>query len=226
MMTAVFSNTTLRTVGDLLDQLGGIPPDRVRFKPIPGSASEEDLYERDLAGDRRCELVHGTLVEKSMGLEESVLAMIIGRILANFVIPRNLGLVAGETGMFRLFPGCIRMPDVAYVSHATRKGRPITQPAPDMAPDLAVEVLSQSNTPREMEKKRDEYFFSGVRLVWVVDPKRHSVTVYTNPTTATVFQIGDTLEGGQVLPGFSLPVRPLFDEMYQQLGIEPPYPQE
>jgi Uma2 family endonuclease len=226
MATATQSFISIKTVGELLDRLGGIPADRVRFHPIPGSAVEQDLLDLDAKGDRRCELVDGTLVEKPMGLEESVLAIIIASVLREFVIPRNLGLVAGETGMFRLFPGCIRMPDVAYACHARRKGRPITQPAPDMAPDLAVEVLSESNTAREMKKKRDEYFSSGVKLVWMFDPRKHTVAVYTGPGTPIVLQLNDTLDGSDVLPGFTLPIKPLFDEMYQQLGARPPYQAE
>ena len=153
-----------------------------------------------------------------MGLEESILAMIIARILGNFVIPRKLGLVAGEQGMFRLFPGSIRMPDVAYASHARRKGRPITDPAPDMAPDLAVEVLSLSNTVREMKKKRGDYFSSGVRLVWSFDPRNRTVAVYTSVDDPVVLTIDDTLDGGDVLPGFSVSIKSIFDELDQQLG--------
>jgi Uma2 family endonuclease len=218
MSTATTSLINVKTVGDLLDRLGGIPADRVRFHPTPGSAVEQDLLELDKRGDRRCELVDGTLVEKPMGLEESVLAMAIGSALRNYVIPRNLGLVAGETGMFRLFPGCIRMPDVAYAAHERRKGKPITEAAPDMAPDLAIEVLSESNTPREMQKKRDEYFSSGVKLVWMFDYPKRTLTIYTALNPPVILHENDTADGGDVLPGFSLPLKPLFDEVDQQMG--------
>lgn len=212
---------TVKTVGDLLDRLGGIAADRVRLHPAPGSAVEQDLFDLDARGDRRCELVEGTLVEKPMGLKESVLAIIIASVLRAFVIPRNLGLVAGETGMFRLFPGCIRMPDVAYASHARRQGKPITSPAPDMAPDLAVEVLSASNTVAEMNKKRDEYFSSSVKLVWMFDPEERTVAVYTSVENPILLNADDTLEGGDVLPGCSVSIKSLFDEMDQQLGETP-----
>ena len=219
MSVATPSLSDVKTIGDLLDRLGAIPADRVRFHPTPGSAVEQDLLDLDKIGDRRCELVDGTLVEKPMGLEESILAIVIARVLADFVIPRNLGLVAGETGMFRIFPGCIRMPDVAYASHARRKGKPITQPAPDMAPDLAVEVLSHSNTVREMNKKRKEYFDSGVKLAWFFDPKDRTVSVYTGVDNPTVLTINDTLDGGEVLPGFSVVIKSLFDDVDRQMGV-------
>jgi Uma2 family endonuclease len=208
----------VKTIGDLLDRLGGIPADRVRLHPAPGLAVEQDLLELDKHGERFIELVEGTLVEKGMGLEESILAIIIAGALRNFVIPRNLGLVAGESGMFQLFPGCIRLPDVAYASHAKRKGKPITEPAPNMSPDLAVEVLSLSNTAREMERKLEEYFTSGVKVVWIVDPRKRTVAIHLADKPPFVLNENDTIDGGEVLPGFALPIRPLFEEMQQQLG--------
>jgi Uma2 family endonuclease len=219
MSVAAPSLSDVKTIGDLLDRLGAIPADRVRFHPTPGSAVEQDLLDLDAHGDSCCELVDGTLVEKGMGLEESILAGAILSAVRAFVIPRNLGLVAGEASMFRLFPGCIRLPDVAYASHARRNGKPITQAAPDMAPDLAVEVLSESNTVREMKKKRQEYFSSGVKLVWFFDPKDRTVSVYTEVDNPTVLTINDVLDGGDVLPGFSVVIKSLFDEVDQQMGL-------
>jgi Uma2 family endonuclease len=210
-------------IADLLRQLGGISPDRVRLSPLPGTAVEQDVLDIQANEGRLCELVDGTLVEKPMGLRESVLGLAIAGALRAFVIPRNLGLVAGEAGMFRLFPGCIRMPDVACASHARRKGRPITAPAPDMAPDLAVEVLSESNTVAEMNRKRDEYFSSTVKLVWIFDPRALTVAVYTSVNDPTILNRADILDGGDVLPGFSVPIKSLFDEVDQQLGTPPPF---
>ncbi len=86
------------------------------------------------------------------------------------------------------------------------------QPLPDLVPDLAVEVLSEGNTRREMEQKLREYVTAGVRLVWYVDPGRQEVHVYTAPKQHEVLAAGHTLHGGEVLPGFTLPVRQLFAE--------------
>ena len=88
-----------------------------------------------------------------------------------------------------------------------------SEPIPDLAPDLAVEVLSESNTEAEMTRKRQDYFTAGVRLVWLVDPATRSVKVYTNVDQATVLQDEQTLQGGDILPGFSLPLRELFAEL-------------
>jgi Uma2 family endonuclease len=81
---------------------------------------------------------------------------------------------------------------------------------PDLVPDLVVEVLSEGNTPREMEQKLQEYFTAGVRLVWYVVPARQEVHVYTAPDQYEILTTDHHLHGGETLPGFTLPVRRLF----------------
>jgi Uma2 family endonuclease len=77
-------------------------------------------------------------------------------------------------------------------------------------PDLAVEVLSEGHTPREMARKLDEYFALGVHLVWLVNPMTESTEVYTSRHQSTVLDKSATLEGGVFLPGFTLPLSALF----------------
>lgn len=79
-----------------------------------------------------------------------------------------------------------------------------------MVPDWAVGVLSVSNTDREMARKLDDYFTAGVRLVWYIDPRARTVEVNTPPDRFVSLGEGDTLDGGDVLPGFALPLRELF----------------
>jgi Uma2 family endonuclease len=86
---------------------------------------------------------------------------------------------------------------------------------------LAIEVLSRSNTPREMQRKLREYFEAGVKLVWFVDPEARTVTVHDSPAELRVVQEGESLDGGSVLPGFVLPLRELFSELDRQ-RTEPP----
>ena len=87
---------TAVTLADLLEQLGGIAPARVRFRPMPGAATEEDMLAIHDREGRLYELVDGVLVEKAMGLRESYLAIVLSTILWNFVQLRNLGLVTGS----------------------------------------------------------------------------------------------------------------------------------
>jgi len=77
-------------------------------------------------------------------------------------------------------------------------------------PDLAVEVLNEGNTPREMTRKLDEYFALGVRLVWLVNPMTESTEVHISRHQSTVLDTSATLEDGVILPGFTVPLSVLF----------------
>jgi len=125
--------------------------------------------------------------------------------------------VTGPDGTMRLAPRLVRIPDVAFTAWERFPDRRLPQrPIPDLAPDLAVEVLSASNTDREMDRKRRDYFAAGVRRVWEVDPAARTVTVYTAADPATVLHEDQTLDGRDVLPGFALSVRQLFAELEQE----------
>ncbi len=149
-----------------------------------------------------------------MSYRESLLAGLLVTLLNGFVRPRNLGLVTGADGMVRLFPGLVRIPDVAFASWARiPNGRVPTEPIPHLVPDLAVEVLSKSNTAAEMARKCGEYFAAGVRMVWLIDPESRTVTVYTAPDQSTVLDETQMLDGSPILPGYTLSVRELFAEL-------------
>ncbi len=83
---------------------------------------------------------------------------------------------------------------------------------PTVAPDLVVEVLSKDNTPQGNERKLEEYFRAGVRLVWYVNPSKRTVRVYTALDRSTLLREDETLDGGDVLPGFALSIRDWFAE--------------
>ncbi|ETX02438.1 MAG: hypothetical protein ETSY1_03580 [Candidatus Entotheonella factor] len=205
---------TAVTVSDLLSQLGDIPASRVRLQPVPGTATEADVISVHDREQRLCELIDGVLVEKSVGYYESYIAATLIRLLGNFVVEHDLGIIAGADGMMRLAPGLVRIPDVSFVAWEKLTGRRLPrQPVPDLIPNLVVEILSESNTPREMARKLDEYFALGVQLVWLVDPETETITVYTARHQATVFDAAAVLDGGAVLPGFTLSIHTLFDTL-------------
>jgi Uma2 family endonuclease len=208
MSTAVPQELTL---ADILRQLGGISPKRIRFRPAPGTATEEDVVKIRDRERRLFELVDGVLVEKVMGYWESVLAIELARLLGNFVKRRKLGTLAGEAGMLRLSPGLVRIPDLSFISRARlAHHRRALAPILPLAPDLAIEVVSEGNTPREMARKVSEYFASGCRLVWLVDPRTRTVAAYTSTAKPIMLTEKQVLTGGDVLPGFRLPLRKLF----------------
>lgn len=200
-----------QSLEDLLEALGSIEPRRVRFKSTPGTATEADLIRINDRKQGIFELIDGVLVEKPMGLMESLLAGAIIAILRGFVVPRNLGIVTAPDGMMRLFPGTVRVPDVAFISWDRAPDRRVPMGAmSEFAPDLAVEVLSPSNTRAEMTRKRWDYFAAGVRLAWEVNPRSRNVAVYDAPERSTVLDASGILVSGDVLPGFALPLAELF----------------
>lgn len=209
------SHTPARTFADLLRQLGGVPPDRIRLDPPPGRATVQDVIDLYARERRLYELLDDTLVEKAAGIRKSILAGVIVSALRAFVIPRNLGIVTGGAGTMRLSAGLVRIPDVAFVSWGRCPGgRVPLEPVPDLSPDLAVEVLSESNTRAELDRKLREYFASGVRLAWVIDPGPRTASVYDAAGAATaVLDAAGVLDGGAVLPGFALPLADLFAEL-------------
>jgi Uma2 family endonuclease len=199
------------TVAALYRRFGAISFERIRQNPPPGSGTVEDVIRLNDHEDRLYELVDGILVEKTVGLEESIIA---GKILTRlniFVEPRGLGMVAGEAGTIQLDLNLVRIPDVAFFSLERLPGGEVPkQPIPLLVPDLAVEVISGSNTLKEMAEKLTEYFENGVRLVWFVRPKTRVVDVYTAPDHSTRLTASMRLDGGDVLPGFSVLVGELF----------------
>ncbi|HEY7153685.1 MAG TPA: Uma2 family endonuclease [Gemmataceae bacterium] len=202
----------LETVAELLERLGGIPPERVRWKPCPGTATEQDLIAIVDGPERRlCELVDGTLVEKAVGFIDDRLGSILLHFLEDYLEEHNLGFCVGAQAMMRIVPGRVRLPDVSFISwNKLPKRRVPTVPIANLVPDLAVEVLSKSNTRREMKIKREEYFQGGARLVWEINPKKQSARVYTSPNQFQEIGPDGALDGDDVLPGFVLPLKRLF----------------
>ena len=196
------------TFADLQRRLGGVPLERIHLYPWPGLATEKDVLDVHARTGRLCELVDGILVEKPMGFYESVLAMTIGRTIGNYLKDHNLGIVAGEAGMLRILGDRIRIPDVSFIRWDRLPERRV--PVPVVSPDLAIEVLSESNTEQEMQDKLEEYFAGGTRLAWIIDPRIRTARIYRAPGEFAVIDQAGSLTGGDVLPGFELPLEDLF----------------
>lgn len=211
-MSTVLAARRPATVADLIASLGDVPLSRVRLDPPPGKATEADLLRLMARKDRQYELVDGTLVEKAMGWKEATLAFWLGFRLQDYLQTNDLGAVTGADGTLRLRQRLVRIPDVAFILWENVPPDDELPQIPDLAPDLAVEVISPSNTVREMARKRKEYFQAGTRLVWQVYPDRKEVEVYTSPGRFRTLGLTDTLDGGTLLPGFRLPLADLFAE--------------
>lgn len=200
------------TFADLLTQIGDVPLDRIRMRPPPGTATETDVIDSLPHPEGRIfELVDGVLVEKAVGARESLLAGVLLHLLWTFLEKHDLGVALGPDGLLRLFPGSVRAGDVAFISwDKLPDGELPEAPVPNLFPDLVVEVLSVSNTRAEMERKRRDYFLAGVRVVWEIQPKTQTAVIYSSPTTGRRIPKTGSLTGGEVLPGFVLPLATLF----------------
>jgi Uma2 family endonuclease len=158
------------------------------------------------------EIIDGRRVElPPMGANESFLASYLAAMINIFAIDR-LGIACVEV-LFDLQIGCNRRPDVALVRYDRwPRGRPI--PPGDawvVVPNLASEVVSPTNTQRELLDKLTDYFRAGVQLVWVIYPQHRQIYVYTSVKDVRVLDENDTLDGGEVIPGFTLPLATLFE---------------
>jgi Uma2 family endonuclease len=212
------------TLADVLRHLGDIPLCRILWHPRPGTATEEDQI-RMVDGEpkRLVELLDGILVEKAMGHRESLFAASLISLLMAFVRPRNLGVIGAPDAIMRLQAGRNRLPDVSFTAWENLPSADAhLRPVADFAPDLAVEIVSEGNTRAEIDAKRREFLAAGTKLVWVIEPLDRTVEVYADPSRPdlmTLLREADALDGGTVLPGFSLPLAELFND--SQLNPRP-----
>ncbi|MEM7809314.1 MAG: Uma2 family endonuclease [Planctomycetota bacterium] len=191
-----------------LDGIGNVPLDRVIFDPPPGYATEADHVRLEEQG-QLVELIDSTLVEKPMGFwEENIGSILLSRMRIH-ADDHDLGLVNGPAAFMFTEDGDLRAPDVTFTSKArVPKTR---EPRPQLSPDLIVEVLSPSNTQREIERKLRDFFAGGTRLAWVVDPSTRTVAIHRGGVGPAVkIDTSGTLDGEDVLPGFSMPISKLF----------------
>ena len=209
------------TVADMLAHLGGVPSKRIRAYPPLGTATEKDVIESESRTGRICELIDGILVEKTMGYYESRVAVIIIHLIEEFLESNDLGIVLGEAGTLRILPHQVRIPDISFISWQKFPNRELPkEPIPAIAPDLAVEVLSEGNTEGEMQRKLRDYFTANVRLVWYINPRTQTATAYTAPDKFVTVGRDQSLSGSEVLPGFELSLQYLFAKAGKQAKSE------
>lgn len=164
-------------------------------------------------GVKKLELVKGELLEMPpAGGRHGRVAIRIGHRLNAFVEANGLGEVfAAETGFWISHnPDTVRAPDASFVAKGRLPAGELPTGYLDLAPDLAVEVVSPGDTAGEVQAKVEDWLRAGVRLVWVAYPNTRSVAVYQGLNDVRVLTEQDELDGGEVLPGFRCQVRDLF----------------
>jgi Uma2 family endonuclease len=172
-----------------------------------------EIAQRPENAAKRLALVDGAIVAiPPSNQKRTVIAARVGYFLNAFIIPRDLGYVTGADGGFTLNEGNACQPDVAFIAKARHpKLAGVEFP---VAPDLAVEVISPSESSNDVFKKVSRYIQAGTRLVWTLYPDDHMVYVWRAAPDGGLhmqaFGINDTLDGGDVLPGFTLQVSAIF----------------
>jgi len=183
-----------------------VQPDQLEY---PANLSEPD---------GPYEVIDGRFMEKTMGAYECWLAAVIYGVLNHYVEDNPCGRALIEMIFdFRPTVARERRPDVAFVSFE-RWGRDRRIPRTRswaVVPELAVEVVSPTNTADEVAEKLEEYFQVGALQVWVVYPRQSKVYVYASPSDVRVLVLSDELVGGDLLPGFRLPLTSLFEQSGQ-----------
>ena len=169
-------------------------------------------FERLPKGEGKCELVAGRVVQMSpVGWPHGVVVMRLGGLLDAHLRRRQLGAVAPEVGfVLRVDPDTVRAPDLAFLRREKMPPRD-ARGYLRCVPDLAIEVLSPDDRPREIARKVAEYLNAGVPLVLVVDPDAESVTAHRPNAPPETFMSSDVLDIGDVVPGFRCAVKDLFE---------------
>lgn len=165
--------------------------------------------------DQRLELINGEIcvMSPSSSLNASV-ALRIGRFLDEYVEKHNLGYATGADGGYRLGHRNVLVPDVAFISAGRTRGP--GDNVFEVAPDLAVEVISPSETNRQVLDKARAYLQAGTELVWAVYPREQLIDVIRltgdDHLDIETLTIEGVLSGGDVLPGFEIPVKSIFSQ--------------
>ncbi len=177
----------------------------------PKLVTAEELLRMPRGYGLRCELIRGSVVWRMCSEAPQAEAMTRTMfVLASYVYDHNYGdLSAGDPGYhLEHDPDTVRATDIAWFAPGRLTER--VQGYPELAPDLAVEVKSPSNSDPEMADKATMWLSYGSQQVWVEDPERATVTVFRPNMAPVTLGEDDVLDGGDLLPGFSAPVWSLF----------------
>ncbi|APB34877.1 Uncharacterized protein conserved in cyanobacteria [Gloeomargarita lithophora Alchichica-D10] len=164
--------------------------------------------------EHRYELVNNELVDRGLsGAEPGYIACILTMILGGYIRQNKLGMICDASTAFQLNNGNRRSPDISFVGRQRLQGlkRPPQGFFPG-SPDLAIEILSPSNTVAEIHDKIADYFANDTRLVWLIHPDEKYVLVYHAPAPEKLLGLTDMLTGEDVILGFTMPVAELFTE--------------
>ncbi len=179
--------------------------------PTTGQAATEADLLRMPSDGWKYELVDGEIRMSPGGGRHGQVSVRVALRLGTFIEERRLGYLFDSSTGFRFPGGNVRLPDVAFVARGRFKAEKVPDEFSDVVPDLAVEVLSPDDRTRDVLDKVGEYLQAGVRLVWVVDPRRERAVAYRSLTDVTNIGPDGLLDAGEVLPGFGVKLREILE---------------
>ncbi|MBI1832759.1 MAG: Uma2 family endonuclease [Planctomycetes bacterium] len=162
------------------------------------------------------ELVDGNLVEKPVSVLSSMVEATTLTQLNVYCVATKSAVVLSSTNGIQCFPGepnKVRKPDISVVKRERMSAKHLSEGFLSIAPDVAVEVVSTHEEVAELNEKVEEYLAAGVALVWVIDPETEIVMIHRKDGTVTKLKKNDTLNGEDILPGFTCKVAELFPDM-------------
>ena len=202
------NHTSTIDVAELLHELGDIDEDRIVWDIEPGTATIDDMQDDAFP---MCELIDGTIVRKAMGKEESIFTMWLGGYFTTYLRTHPIGHISGPDALVQLFPKTARAADIAFTSRLQYiDGVREKSAVATIVPVFMVEVHSLSNRAGAIRRKRIEYFQAGVLLVWEIDPRRHTIEVFTAIDETVTLTTNDTIDAGSIMPGFTIELLELF----------------
>lgn len=181
---------------------------------VARTMSVEEFLELPDEGCQQYELVQGELIEMpGSGFEHSAINALLILELGLYNRQHKLGVITSSDGAFVLNreTRTVLVPDVAFTRADRLPPQGERTGVLDLVPDLVIEVASPSDSANRISEKVREYLDAGVKLAWVVYPKRQMVQVFTPDRNSRLLYEDDTLDGGDVLPGFEMRVGEIFE---------------
>ncbi len=178
-------------------------------KPVYTAEQFEKIANLPENAEKILELIAGEMYEVPSHPRSSNVGSRFSYFIQDYLMERDIGYVTGEAGGYIISEEDRFAPDVAFISRERQPELP-EQGYNPIAPDLAVEVVSPSDDMARLMYKKDRYLANGTRLVWIVYLKRREVEVYAPGQPMRIVGIDGILDGGDVLPGFKLPLRSIF----------------
>lgn len=203
-MTTLIQNPT----ENLTENQVETPPDKKIWTDAEFMALNRDGH--------RYEIVNGELIDMgNSGAKHGYIAVVLSAALFNSVSTQKLGAIFDSSTAFKMKSGNKRSPDISFMAKERLQGlKDLPDGFLEGAPDLAVEILSPSNTVEEIHNKLVEYFENGSRLVWVIHPKEEYVLVYRSAQQPDrLLKSTDSLNGEEIVPDFTLPIADLFQKL-------------